>query len=185
MNKFFWAAMSVALLLGFMNQTTCAEDEASQKITVKPYINILFASSYWEQDFGNQLVEDKTGIGFGVKIRRQLRNKWGAVLNASITAIETRDGSAGNSVVMTLGGYYGISAGSGSIAPELGAGFITAGDEIIMLIMPSIEYSRPVAERLSLAIEASLPIANDWFKDYDFKENLSSFSISVGAAYLF
>ena len=125
-----------------------------------------------------------SGIGFGAKLRTHLSGNFGAVLNASVSSIETLDGSAGNSIVASVGGYYEFGAGSGTITPDLGFGFITAGDEIIVLIMPSIEYSRPVSERLSIAVEAGLPIANDWFKDYLFKENISSFSLSIGVAYL-
>jgi len=53
------------------------------------------------------------------------------------------------------------------------------------LLMPSLEYSRPIGERISLAVELGWPIANDWLRDFGFEESYSSFTLSVGTAIVF
>jgi hypothetical protein len=166
-------------------QVAVAYDVPTRRIEVKPYLNFLMPSDFWVDETGFSLVEDKTGIGFGAKIRTQIIGNFGMVLNASLTDIEVVDDSYGSSMVLTFGGFYTESTSLGNFTMDLGYGFVTAGHEATGLLMPSLEYSRPISERFAISFELGWPIVNDWAREYRFKENFSSIAFSLGATLIF
>lgn len=55
----------------------------------------------------------------------------------------------------------------------------------LALFLPSVEYSYPVSDRISLAAELSMPIANDWYSDWNHDSNAKSLMLSVGSVIVF
>lgn len=173
------------LLIGIFSSSTNAYDFPQRKIEVKPYLNLFFPSDIWERDSQPSVVENKTSFGLGLKLRTQFSNQFGFVLNTAYNRFQVPDAVSNEGVILTAGGYYEKSFNFGEITFDLGYGIIIAADEVLGLLMPSFEYSRPVSERMSIALELGLPIPNDWPKDFEYKENLGSFTLSVGTIFLF
>jgi hypothetical protein len=179
----------IAILAVLINvsafQIVSAYDVPTRKIEIKPYMNLLMASEFWVNENGFSLVENKTGIGFGAKIRTQVKNNFGMVLNASLTDIKVVNDSYGSSVILTIGGFYSKSTSLGNFIFDCGYGFITAGNEVMGVLMPAIEFGKPISERIAVSVEFGWPIVNDWLKEYGFEEHYGSFTISIGSTLLF
>ena len=120
-----------------------------------------------------------------MKIRTQFNNQFGIVINASYVSLETLNNTSNDGVYFTGGGYYSRSLGCGNLTFDLGYGIIGAADEVLGLLMPSVEYSHPVSERILIAVELGLPIPNDWAKNFYYNEKIGSFTLSVGTSFVF
>lgn len=175
----------ILLLMGISIQSSFAYEIPQRKIEIKPYLNLFFPSDLWEKEDVETVVDNKTSFGFGAKIRTQFINQFGIVLNASYINFETLNNSSNDGVIFTGGGYYGRSFGFGDLTFDFGYGIIIAAEEVLGLVMPSLEYSRPVSDRMSIAFELGLPIPNDWPRSMEYKENFSSFTLSVGTVIIF
>ena len=173
------------LLTAFMIQVAAAYDVPPRAIKVKPYVMFLFPSSFWEYDNGVNTVKDDPGYGVGLKIRNQFGERFGLVFNASYSDIEVVDNSSGDVTMFTGGGYYTFATGFGEFIFDCAYGVVIAGDVGQGLLMPSLEYGRPVSDRVNLTFEVGWPIVNDWLRSFDFKENFSSFTLSVGTNIIF
>jgi hypothetical protein len=166
-----------------------AYDIPQRKIEIKPYINLLMPSDFWMKGFDTSVVEDDLGFGIGAKLRTQFAANYGLVLNVSYTDVKVSDivwpDATSDVTMFTLGGYLSKEFGFGRLTADCGFGLVVMSDEGVALLMPSLEYSRPVAERISLAAELGWPIANDWLRDFGFEESYGSFTFSVGAVIVF
>ena len=166
-----------------------AYDIPQRKIEIKPYINLLMPSDFWKKGFDTSVVEDDIGFGFGAKLRTQFAANYGMVLNVSYTDVKVSDvvwpDATSDVTMFTLGGYLAKEFSFGTLTADCGFGLVVMSDEGVALLMPSLEYSRPIAERISLAVELGWPIANDWLRDFGFEESYSSFTLSMGTAIVF
>ncbi|UCC44121.1 MAG: hypothetical protein JSU65_13575, partial [Candidatus Zixiibacteriota bacterium] len=124
-------------------------------------------------------------FGAGVKVRTQFSNQFGIAINTAYSKFDVLEGVSNDGLFLTLGGYYAKSYGFGNLTFDLGYGIVIAADEVLGLLMPSIEYSRPVSERMSVALEVGLPVPNDWPKNFDYKEKIGSFTLSAGTVFVF
>ncbi len=185
MNKLFKTGFLFMIICGIMFQLANAYDFPRRKIEVKPYLNIFFPSDLWETTSQPSIVENKASFGLGLKLRTQFGDQFGFVLNTAYNRFQVPDGVSSEGAILTGGGYYEKSFNFGDMTFELGYGIIIAADDVLGLLMPALEYSRPVSERMSIALELGLPIPNDWPKNFEFKENLGSFTLSVGTKFLF
>ena len=175
----------VALFVVFALQSGYAYDIPARKIEIKPYINLLMPNDIWETEAIGSVVDDKAAFGFGAKIRTQFSRQFGIVLNSSYLKFKVLDNSSDNGVIFTAGGYLGKSFEVGNLTLDLSYGVISAADEIMGLLFPSVEFSRPISDRMSLALELGMPIPNDWFRDFGFKENIGSFTLTAGTIIVF
>lgn len=167
-----------------------AYDIPQRKIEIKPYVNILFPKDFVTFESGVSYVDDEAGFGGGVKIRTQLTGPFGFMINASVIGVErsflaafyNRSSAA---VLFTGGFYYTFETSIGNISLDCGYGVIEICGAGLALFMPSVEYSYPVSDRISLAAELSMPVPNDWYSDWDHNSNAKSLMLSVGSVILF
>ena len=87
--------------------------------------------------------------------------------------------------IFTAGGYYSRAFSFGSMTFDLSYGIIAANHEVAGLLMPSLEFSKPISERVAIAFEFGWPIPNDWPQNFEFEEKYGSFSLSVGSILIF
>jgi len=175
----------VTVLLVVFTSAIAAFEPPPRKLEIKPYVSLFMASSLWELSDGTNRVEDATTVGFGAAMRTQVSGPWGIVLNANYQSFDAQEGLSSDGVLFTLGGYHEISAPFGEFAFDLSYGVIMAADQTVGLLMPGLEYSRPISSQTSLAIQVSLPIPNDWPKSFEFEENFGSFSFTIGTSFAF
>jgi len=172
-----------ALIVSF--QSSIAYEIPQRRIDLKPYINLMFPDKLLQFENQDCRVEDKMGIGFGIKARTQIAGCWGFVINTSITDLQVTDNSLSTASIFTAGFFYTRVTQLGQIALDAGLGVISVADHSAMLFMPGLEYSREIAERISLSAEINMPIANDWFNKYDIKEDYKSIAIAIGGTIIF
>jgi hypothetical protein len=179
----------VLVLAAIFASSALAYDIPQRKIEIKPYINLLSPSDFWKKGFGTSVVEDDIGFGIGAKLRTQFAANYGLVLNVSYTDVKVSSvvwpDATSDVTMFTLGGYLSNEFSFGRLTADCGFGLVVMSDEGVALLMPSLEYSRPIAERISLAVELGWPIANDWLRDFGFEESYSSFTLSVGTSIVF
>ena len=173
------------LISGIFCLSVNAYDFPQRKIEVKPYLNLFFPSDLWETRSQPSAVENKTAFGLGLKLRTQFTNQFGFVLNTSYNKFEVTGNVPNEGVIFAGGGYVEKSYNFGRLNFDLTYGIIIAADEVLALLMPTLEYSRPISDRVSIAFELGLPIPNDWPKDFEYKEKLGSFTLSAGTIFLF
>ena len=166
-------------------QIAGAYDVPSRKIEVKPYLGFIFPSSLVEDAEGYNYIEDKAGFGFGLKVRTQFGCCWGFMLNASVSDMEASSEEMNSATIFTTGGYYTIETGPGNFTLDCGIGILAGANKAALLLMPSLEFNRPLSERTGLALELGWPIANDWFYSTDIEENFSSLTLSAGVSFIF
>ena len=171
----------IVLLAPLMN----AYDIPSRKIEVKPYLNFVFPNNIWEGANQVNPVDNKVAPGIGLKLRTQFSRQYGFVLNASYINFQVEENVSSDGSIFTAGGYLAKAFGFGNFTLDFSYGIIAANKEVAGLLMPSLEYSRAISERISLALELGWPIPNDWPQDFDFKENYSSFTLSLGSIIVF
>lgn len=185
MNTFIKIIFLIILISVVVFQFANAYDIPQRKIEIKPYLNLMFPNDLWETRTETSVVDNKTSFGFGMKIRTQFNSQFGIVFNASYLNFKTLNNSSGDGFYFTGGGYYVKSFGFGNLTFDLGYGIIVAAEEILGLLMPSLEYSRAISDRISIALEFGLPIPNDWPKDFEYKENFGSPTLSAGTIFTF
>ncbi len=185
MPKLPRTAILVSIFLIFLIQSLVAYEIPQRRIDLKPYVNFLFPNKLMENDFLYTAVEDDMGIGFGVKARTQISNFWGFLINTSFTDLKVKNNSLSTATIFTAGFYYTITNDLGDITIDAGYGVISLADQSAALLMPGLEFSRPISNRISISAEFGMPIVNDWFYDFNYKENYNSFSLSIGAAMIF
>ncbi|UCG63017.1 MAG: hypothetical protein JSV52_06980 [Candidatus Zixiibacteriota bacterium] len=166
-------------------QTCGAYESPRREIELKPYVHLLFPDNLLKYEEGRSLVKNEEGIGVGLKIRTQITGPLGFVLNASVSRVKPEVSSRRASVVTTMGPFYVIKLGSGRVLLEMSYGYMSAADHAFTVFLPSIEYSYRISERVRLSAEIGLPVANDWFYDYDVSESAKSISLSIGAGFVF
>ncbi len=178
------------MLAMMMISSGVAYDVPPRKIEIKPYVHLLFPKDLVTYETGVTYVEDKTGFGGGVKIRVQVSGPFGFVINSSVTGIERSYYAEyydwNRTAIMFTGGiYYAFETTIGNITLDCGYGAIEVCSAGLALFLPSVEYSYPVSDRVSLAAELSLPIPNDWYSDWNHESNAKSLMLSVGSVFLF
>jgi hypothetical protein len=185
MDKCVKILIMLIAVIGLLASSINAYDIPSRKIEVKPYLNFVFPNNIWEGANQANPVDNKVAPGIGLKLRTQFSRQYGFVLNASYINFQVEENVSSDGSIFTAGGYLSKSFGFGNMTLDLSYGIIAANKEVAGLLMPSLEYSRPISERISLALEFGWPIPNDWPQDFDFKENYSSFTLSLGSIIVF
>jgi len=185
MNRLF----KIGILLAFVSTvwfgTANAYEIPQRKIEVKPYLYFLSPNDLGESTSQPRLVENKSSFGIGLKLRTQFSGRFGIVLNTAYSKFEVTENTSDDGAIFTGGGYYSRSFEFGTLTLDLGYGIIIAADKALGLVMPSLEYSRSISERMSVAFEFGLPIHNDWPKDFGYKESIGSFTLSAGLIIVF
>ncbi|MCP4582118.1 MAG: hypothetical protein GY839_10915 [candidate division Zixibacteria bacterium] len=166
-------------------QLSAAYEIPQRKIDLKPYLNFIFPSDLMESENIETAVENDMGFGFGIKARTQITGNYGFVINTSITDFKVSDNSLSTATIFTAGFYYSQSTSLGNLVLDLSSGVISLADYSMMLFLPSLEFNRAISDRISISAELGMPIPNDWFYNYNIKENYKSLSISLGSAIVF
>jgi hypothetical protein len=185
MAKYFKLTAFLIIISGMFIQSTMAYDIPQRKIEVKPYLSLFFPNDLWEMESRSSSVDNKSAFGVGFKIRTQFNKQFGFVINTAYTSFDVTNDSSNDGAIFTVGGYYAKSFGFGNLTLDFGYGIIIASDEALGLLLPSLEYSRPITDRISIALEFGWPIPNDWLRSFELKENYSSFALSLGTAIIF
>ncbi|MFQ6007495.1 MAG: hypothetical protein ACE5K8_00940 [Candidatus Zixiibacteriota bacterium] len=175
----------LTLLLVTLAQVLGAYEIPPRKIEVKPYLNLLFPNDLLEFQDGRSVVKNKMGFGFGLKIRNQIKGSYGFVVNSSITDVEVTTYRAGFAVIFTGGLYISTKTKLGDLILDCGYGVLSTGGKSETIIMPTLEFNRPLSNRLIIAVEVGCPVANDWFYDFGVKERYKSFALSFGSTIVF
>lgn len=173
------------LFLGILIQSLNAYEVPSRKIEVKPYLNFLFPNNLLEFENHNNIVKNKMGVGFGLKIRNQINESFGFVVNSSITDLEVTTNRQGFAVIFTAGLYLSTRTEVGNLIIDCGYGVLSTGRHSETLLMPTLEFNRPLSDRLIISVELGWPISNDWFYDFGVKEQYKTFTLSFGSAIVF
>jgi hypothetical protein len=184
MSKLIRCLVAAVLLTAIALPSAGAYEAPPRQIEIKPYFSFFFPQDLWDKGTEPSPVANKSAFGFGAKIRTQFSGHFGIVLNASYYSLEVADDLSGDGVMFTAGGYYARALGPGRVTFDLGYGVIAAADEALPLLMPALEYSYQVSERLSLAIELGWPIPNDWPRNLEHEESFGSFTFSLGTSIL-
>jgi hypothetical protein len=177
--------VTAVLAITLVASSVSSYDVPPRKIEAKPYFKLLFPKDFWQANDGTSIVADETAPGFGVKLRMQAKNEFGIVFDACYLSLETLNETSRESFMFTGGGYYAKTYGFGTLTLDVGYGVVGAADQVLGLLLSSFEYSRSISDRVALALELGWPIPNDWLKDFGFKENYSSFTLSLGTNILF
>lgn len=185
MIKVLKFSLLILSILGMLIQCPFAYTIPKRQLDIKPYLNIMSPNNLIEYNDQNTDVEDDVGVGFGIKVRSQIKGCWGFVINSSLTDLNVKDSTNNMATIFTAGFYYSYGTGLGNIIFDLGYGVISVADLSNTLFLPSLEFKRSVTERISISLELSIPVVNDWFYDYDIKENFKSLSLSFGGTILF
>lgn len=185
MTKLVTSFAVLIAFIGLLAPSINAYEIPPRKIEIKPYLFVFFPNDLWVKDSQESIVENESSFGLGLKLRTQFSNQFGLVLNASYNRFEVPSTVSNDGVIFTAGGYWQRAFNFGSLTFDLCYGIIIAADEVLALLMPSLEYSYSISDRVSIAIDAGLPIPNDWPKDYGYEEKLGSFTLSVGTIFLF
>ncbi len=178
--------LSAVTLLILSTQLSIAYEVPARQINFKPYLNIMFPSNLMEwEDLGN-VVDNKMGVGFGLKTRTQVNQSWGFVINTLYNDLEVNsDRGIKAALLLTIGFYYSKTFDKNEIIIDGGYGALAAGGRAAGILMPSLEINRAFSERLKLSAELGWLIPNDWLYDFDLKESYSSFALSLGGTILF
>ncbi|MFH2037584.1 MAG: hypothetical protein ABIJ45_14380, partial [Candidatus Zixiibacteriota bacterium] len=112
-------------------------------------------------------------------------NSIGFFSSASISKIDAITDDANHAILFVSGFYYENNLGPFGFVLDCGYGFITVADDSETLLLPTLELNLPMSDRMKAAIELGIPIANDWFYDYNLNENIDSYTISLGTVFLF
>jgi len=185
MKNLFLLVLCIVIMSSCLSQVSMAYDIPQRKIEIKPYLGLIFTNNFWELENGSNIIDDNASLGFGVKLRTEFRGQFGIVINTSSVNFTTLNDASRVGFLFTVGGYYSRQFGFGNLTVDLGYGAIGAADDVVGLLMPSLEISRSISDRISLALEIGLPIANDWIRDYGYRENIGTFSLSMGTVLLF
>ena len=185
MSKFLKFTLLIFLPLLILTQGSFAYKIPQRQLDIKPYLNFMFPNKLLEYNDQNKDVEDDVGFGFGIKIRSQIKGCWGFVINSSFTDLNVKDNTNNMAVIFTAGFYYSYNTRLGNIIIDLGYGVISVADLSNTLFLPNLEFRRSVTERISFSLELGMPVVNDWFYDYDIKENYKSLYLSFGSTILF
>jgi len=178
--------MSFALLLlSIMLQSSFAYEIPQRRIDLKPYLNFMFPSALLKIEDQQQIVDDKMGIGIGVKARSQVTGNLGFLVNVSLTDIAVNNNSYGSATIFTTGFYYLKETGFGNFILDGEIGVIAAADLAAALIMPALEFNRPITDRLNISAEFGWLILGDWFYDIGMESNSKTFTFSMGSAFMF
>jgi hypothetical protein len=173
------------LFLACFVTSAMAYEIPQRRIDFKPYLNFMIPNSLMENENSGTAVEDDMGIGIGLKARTQITGFWGFAINTSMTDLKVNDNSLSTAMIFTVGFYYSQATNLGNIIFDMGYGVISVADLSSTLLMPTLEFNRVISDRLSIAAEFGMPIANDWFYDFDVKENFKSIMLSLGSTILF
>jgi len=173
------------LFLGILIQSSSAYEIPPRKIEVKPYLNFLFPNHLLQFENGRSVVKNKMGYGFGLKIRNQIRGSYGFVVNSSITDVEVTTNRGSFAVIFTAGLYLSTRTKAGNLIVDCGYGVLSTGGKSETLLMPSLEFNRPLSDRLKISVELGWPIPDDWFYDYGVKERYKTFTLSFGSVIVF
>lgn len=177
---------SALMLLLLSTRQSIAYEVPVRQINFKPYLNIMFPSNLMEwEDLGN-MVDNKMGVGFGLKARTQVSQSWGFVINTLYNDLEVNsDKGLKAASLLTIGFYYSKTFDKNEIIIDGSYGALAAGGRAAGLLMPALEINRAFSERLKLSAELGWLIPNDWLYDFDFKESYSSFTLSLGGTIIF
>jgi len=172
----------LVLFLGVLIQSSSAYEIPPRKIEVKPYVNFLFPNHLLQFENGRSVVKNKMGYGFGLKIRNQIRGSYGFVVNSSITDVEVTTDRGSFAVIFTAGLYLSTRT---NLIIDCGYGVLATGGKSETLLMPTLEFNRPLSDRLMISVELGWPISNDWFHDFRVKEYYKTFTLSFGSTIVF
>lgn len=175
----------LVLFFGVLIQSSSAYEIPPRKIEVKPYLNFLFPNNLLQYENGRNVVKNKMGYGFGLKIRNQINESFGFVVNSSITDLEVTTDRQGFAVIFTAGLYLSTRTVVGNLIIDCGYGVLSTGRYSETLLMPTLEFNRPLSDRLMISVELGWPISNDWFYDFGVKEHYKSFTFSFGSTIVF
>jgi hypothetical protein len=173
------------LFLGILIQSSSAYEIPPRKIEVKPYLNFLFPKDLLQFENGHSVVKNKMGVGFGLKIRNQIHESFGFVVNSSITDLEVTTDRQGFAVIFTGGLYLSTGTEVGNLVIDCGYGVLVTGGYGVALLMPTLEFNRPLSDRLMISVELGWPIPNDLFYNEGGKEHYKTFTLSFGSAIVF
>ncbi|MDY6968835.1 MAG: hypothetical protein SVR08_09320 [Spirochaetota bacterium] len=156
-----------------------------RKIEIEPYYNFIFAHKLYTN------IKSKTGHGGGIKIRTQVWGNFGYLFNTSLNYIEIEkipdnpDDEIDMLSIYTGGFYYSRYIYNADYRFNISYGGISAGNSVMTIFLPSIEYHTKLHQRVFFNCEIGYLIVNDWIVDDDYKENYTSFSLSLGISFLF
>lgn len=178
-----------------------------REIIVSPYVSYIFA-----KDLYAGFIDDQSGFGAGLDIRNQIYGNFGFILDAvwtnlKITELDNQlfseEENENDLVMLFSGGFYYIILEKWKI--DICYGAITAGNNIMTIFIPSVEYIIPLSQLLSvqqlLPISQFIPISvsqrfyifaklsylitNDWIVDEKYEEHYTSFALTGGISVKF
>ncbi|MBN2403866.1 MAG: hypothetical protein JXN64_15935 [Spirochaetes bacterium] len=159
-------------------------------IIVSPYFSYIYANNLFEDT-----IKDGSGFGGGLNIRTQVYKEFGFLIDALYTNLEieetnipgvTEEEKSDIVAIFSGGFYYSFFYHSlTDMRFDLAYGAITAGDNVMTIFIPALEFFIKASDRILLFAKLSWLIANDWFVDLDYKEHYTSFSASAGFSIIF
>jgi hypothetical protein len=162
----------------------------SRMIILSPYVSYIYANNLFENT-----IKDQSGFGAGLNIRTQIYKDFGFMLDTIYTNLEieknTIPGIASEQksdlvAIFTGGFYYSIYYFSqANLRINLSYGAIIAGDNVMTIFVPGIEYFEQASDRIIYFSKLSWLITNDWIVNLDYKEHYTSFSLSAGVSIIF
>jgi hypothetical protein len=172
------------------NDSSYSYTVPSRMIILSPYVSYIYANNLFENT-----IKDQSGFGAGLNIRTQIYKDFGFMLDTLYTNLEivkeTIPGIASEQksdlvAIFTGGFYYSIYYFSqANLRINLAYGAITAGDNVMTIFVPGIEYFEQVSDRILFFAKLSWLITNDWIVNQNYKEHYTSFSLSAGVSIIF
>jgi hypothetical protein len=184
-------------LFAKVNKPYLKDDDSSSTYTAPP--RMIIVSPYFSYIYANNLFEntikDQSGFGGGLNFRTQIYKDFGYAFDVLYTNLKivketipgvTAEQKSDLVAIFTGGFYYSISYFSfADTRIDLAYGAITAGDNVMTIFVPGIEFFKKVSDRILLFTKLSWLIANDWIVNLDYKEHYTSFSVSAGFSVIF
>jgi hypothetical protein len=180
-----------------VNKTYSKDDDSSSTYTVPP--RMIIVSPYFSYIYANNLfvntIKDQSGYGGGLNFRTQIYKDFGYTLDVLYTNLEivketipgvTSEEKSDLVAIFAGGFYYSVYYFSHvDTRIDFAYGAITAGDNVMTIFIPGVEFFKKVSDRIILFTKLSWLIANDWIVNLDYKEHYTSFSISAGLSVIF
>ncbi len=158
-------------------------------IIVSPYFTFIYAN-----DLYTNAVKDKSDFGGGLNVRMQIYKDFGFIIDGLYTNLKPvkattapAEQSDQNLVAIFTGGFY-YSLFYYSLTDmrfDFCYGGIIAGNNVMTIFMPGIEFFRKISDRLKIFAKLGYPITNDWIVNSDYKEHYTSFTVSCGFSVVF
>jgi len=144
-------------------------------IDISPYGGYIYAKNLF-----TDRIKDKPAYAAGLDVKFQIYGNFGMLLDgmwSNLKAEKTQETNKDYNMMVISGGFYYNIYG---LKIDMCYGAITAGPNVMTILIPGIEYSYQFFPRFLCFVKVEGLFTNDWIIKENYKEKYTSAMVSAG-----